>query len=42
MQAALDGGLASGGAWSGVHMEASQPAQQHGEEQVQEGIRPRS
>ncbi|XDA72180.1 hypothetical protein R6Z07F_002470 [Ovis aries] len=40
MQAALDGGSASGGAWSGVHMEASQPAWQHGEQQVQEGIRP--
>ncbi|XDB53105.1 hypothetical protein AB1E18_006628 [Capra hircus] len=40
MQAALDGGSASGGAWSGVHMEASQLAWQHGEQQVQEGIRP--
>ena len=40
MQAALDGGSASRGAWSRVHMEASQPARQHGEQQVQEGIRP--
>ena len=30
LQAALDGGLVKGGAWSGVHMEVSWPAQQHG------------
>ena len=30
LQAALVGGLAKGGAWSGVHMEVSRPAQQHG------------
>ena len=30
LQAALVGGLVKGGAWSGVHMEVSRPAQQHG------------
>ena len=29
LQAALDGGSVKGGAWSGVHMEVSRPAQQH-------------
>ena len=32
LQAALDRGSANGGTWSGIHMEANQQAQQHGDQ----------